>query len=381
MPSDSNDATIGSGFPRGCCDFTAGHNKRLTVLPPDCGACKPPARQRGIARPWLAGVISDGSRVGIRARLYNAQGEDLDIELSPGAVKKLTDEKLLWVDVEAPGADELDRVREAFGLSGLITDALASPDNEPRLIRSPDAILLTVLSVEERDGRQIPVAVDVVASRNAIVTVHAQPVAALGEFESHISDEGALGRLDAGSFMGGLVDTMLGTFRREVEEIEEQVDRLDEVALRGNEPAHFLERVVALRRHAATLRRLLVPQRETFGPLARPDFNLHEDLGQPWPGLVDQLEKAISGVERARELLVGSSDIYLGRLGQRANDVMKALTVLSAVLLPAVVLAGVMGMNFKLEFFDEPSRFWIVVAAMFGLAALVLGVARFRKWI
>ena len=129
------------------------------------------------------------------------------------------------------------------------------------------------------------------------------------------------------------------------------------------------------------LRRILVPQRETFGPLSRPDFDLHEDLGQPWPGLVEQLEKAISGVERARELLVGSSDIYLGRLAQRSGDVMKALTILSAVLLPAVVLAGVMGMNFKLGFFDEPGNFWFVVLAMLGLAALVLGVARIRKWI
>jgi Mg2+ and Co2+ transporter CorA len=319
--------------------------------------------------------------VGIRARLYNAQGENLDVELTARAVKELTDDKLLWVDVEAPGAGELDSIGDAFGFSQPIMDALASPDDEARLVRSPAAILLSVISVEERDGRPIPVAVDVVARRNSVVTVHAQPVSALREFESHISDEARLGRLDAGSFMGGLVDTMLGSYRRQVEEIEEQVDRLDEVALRGNDPANFLERVVALRRRAAALRRLLVPQRETFGPLARPDFELHEDLGQPWPGLVDRLEKAISGVERARELLVGSSDVYLGRLGQRANDVMKALTILSAVLLPAVVLAGVMGMNFKLEFFDDPSRFWIVVGAMFGLAALVLGVARFRKWI
>ena len=142
-------------------------------------------------------------------------------------------------------------------------DALASPDDEARLVRSPAAILLSVLSVEERDGRQIPVAVDVVARRNAVVTVHAQPVSALREFESHISDEATLGRLDAASFMGGLVDTMLGSYRRQVEEIEEQVDRLDEVALRGNDLANFLERVVALRRRAATLRRILVPQRET----------------------------------------------------------------------------------------------------------------------
>lgn len=320
--------------------------------------------------------------MGIRARLYNAQGKDLDIELTARAVKGLTDDKLLWVDVEDSRAADLDVLGEAFGFSQPIMNALAAPGDEARLVRSPDAILLAVLSVEEEgDGRPIPVAVDVVARRNAVVTVHAQPVSALGEFESHVSDEGALGRLDAGSFMGGLVDTMLGSFRRQVEEIEEQVDRLDEVALRGNDPAHFLERVVALRRRAATLRRILVPQRETFGPLARPDFELHEDLGRPWPGLVDRLEKTISGVERARDLLVGSSDIYLGRLAQRSNDVMKALTILSAVLLPAVVLAGVMGMNFKLEFFDDPSRFWLVVGAMLALAALILGVARLRKWI
>lgn len=40
-----------------------------------------------------------------------------------------------------------------------------------------------------------------------------------------------------------------------------------------------------------------------------------------------------------------------------------------------------MGMNFELEFFDDPSRFWLVVGAMLGLAALILGAARLRNWI
>ncbi|MEP7040741.1 MAG: CorA family divalent cation transporter [Chloroflexota bacterium] len=319
--------------------------------------------------------------MGIRALLYDAKGEDSEIELTRSAVTGLRDDQLLWVDVESHRRGDLALLGEAFSFPPPIMTALAKPGDEERLVRSPEAILLTFVSVEERDGQHAPLAVDIVATRNAVVTLHARPVPALGEFESLVSDEGALGQLDAGSFMGGLVDTMLGAFRREVEEIEEQVDRLDEVALRGNDPAHFLERVVALRRRAAMLRRILVPQRETFGPLTRPDFDLHEDLGKPWPGLVDRLELTISGVERARELLVGSSDIYLGRLGQRANDVMKALTILSAVLLPAVVLAGVMGMNFKLEFFDDPSRFWIVVGAMLGLAALILGFARLKRWI
>ena len=60
---------------------------------------------------------------------------------------------------------------------------------------------------------------------------------------------------------------------------------------------------------------------------------------------------------------------------------MKALTVLSAILLPSVVLAGIMGMNFALPFFDEPSNFFIIVAAMGGFAIALLGFARWRHWL
>ena len=60
---------------------------------------------------------------------------------------------------------------------------------------------------------------------------------------------------------------------------------------------------------------------------------------------------------------------------------MKALTILSAILLPAIVLAGVMGMNFQVPFFDQPDNFWLTLIVMLGLAVLVLGVGRFRGWV
>jgi Mg2+ and Co2+ transporter CorA len=60
---------------------------------------------------------------------------------------------------------------------------------------------------------------------------------------------------------------------------------------------------------------------------------------------------------------------------------MKALTLLSGVLLPAVVLAGVMGMNFKLPFFEQPANFYVVIGAMVVFGAIVLGATRWRGWI
>lgn len=71
----------------------------------------------------------------------------------------------------------------------------------------------------------------------------------------------------------------------------------------------------------------------------------------------------------------------MGRVSQRANDVMKTLTLLSAVLLPAVVLAGIMGMNFAMPFFEDTGNFVIVIGAMVAMAVVIFGAARWRGWI
>ena len=53
------------------------------------------------------------------------------------------------------------------------------------------------------------------------------------------------------------------------------------------------------------------------------------------------------------------------------------VTLATVILLPSTVLAGIMGMNFQLGLFDLVWVFWIVVAAMLGIAVL-LSVARSR---
>jgi len=98
-------------------------------------------------------------------------------------------------------------------------------------------------------------------------------------------------------------------------------------------------------------------------------------------GLGDRLEHAMEAVEGPRDSLLGTYDIHMGRAAQRANDVMKALTVLSAVLLPAVVLAGIMGMDFQVGFFENPDDFWLVLLGMVVFAVGILAFARWRRWI
>jgi magnesium/cobalt transport protein CorA len=318
--------------------------------------------------------------VTIRAVLYQAKGEDRQVDLERDQIR-ISDDQLLWVDLDAREAGDLRRAAAAVGLEPEALERLSHEDRRARILRLPDRVVLTLGAVEPDDEEARRREIDIVIGVNHLITAHDGPLGAVDRFRKEIGHEAELGKLDAASFTAGLIDSIFSAFFRQVEAIERAIDDLDELAIRASTSDRFLDAVVVLRRRIARLRRALAPNREALSPLERPDFELQSDVGPVWPGTIERLERAIDGVENARELLIGSVDLYLGRSSQRTNDVMKVLTLVSAIALPAVVLAGVMGMNFKPAFFDDPDNFWVVVGVMIAFALAILGIARFRRWI
>ncbi len=317
----------------------------------------------------------------VRAILYDAAGEDREVDVSAQDPIRLGDKQLLWLDLDDRTADDLGHVARAIGLEAEGLHRLAREDRRSRLLRLPERIVLTIGAVEPDDPEARRHEVDIVVGPNHIVTVHDGPLSAMDAFREDVDQEQELGRLDSVGFTAGLLDSILSAYFHQIESVEKAIDELDELAVRSRRDGTFLTSVLVLRRRIARLRRVLTPNREALLPLERPDFEIRSDLGILWPGVIQRLERAIDGLENARELLVGSFDLYLGRSSQRTNDVMKVLTLVSSIALPAIVLAGIMGMNFKVGFFDEPSNFFVALGAMLACSLMILAVARWRSWI
>lgn len=214
-----------------------------------------------------------------------------------------------------------------------------------------------------------------------MLSVHSGPVGAVHRYIDGLDGETRLGALSAADLLSALVDEVLIGYFQLVEMFESDIDDLDQRALHGRPKDDVLGALLSVRRRIGLVRRTLVPHREALAALARPEMQADETVGQPWPGLVDRLEGTIVAVDSVRDSLLGTYDIYMGRVSQRANDVMKTLTLLSGVLLPAAVLAGIMGMNFQVPLFEDTTNFWFVVGAMVVMAAGILALARWRDWI
>jgi magnesium transporter len=316
----------------------------------------------------------------LRAVLYDAKGSDRELDVSDLSVK-VDENRLLWIDLDSRDPDDLAKAGAAIGLDGQGLSRLGHVERRSRLLRLPERIVLTLGAVEPDDREVTRHELDIVVGANHIVTVHDGPLSPIDEFRKEIALEELVGSLDSASFIAGLIDSIFTAYFRQIEDIERDIDAIDEVAIRTRADRDFLSHVLILRRRIARLRRIITPNREALLPLERPDVTQTSDLGATWPGIAKRLERAIDAAENARELLVGSFDLYLGRSSQRTNDVMKILTLVSAIALPGIVLAGVMGMNFKLPFFDDAANFFVVVGVMIAFAVSILGVARWRTWI
>lgn len=94
-----------------------------------------------------------------------------------------------------------------------------------------------------------------------------------------------------------------------------------------------------------------------------------------------RLEEVVQSARDSRDSVVGSFDVVIARAGQRTNEIVKVLTLGSMLLLPGALIAGVLGMNFRVGLFEHAWVFWVVLGAIAALAVATLAAAHARDWI
>jgi magnesium transporter len=87
-------------------------------------------------------------------------------------------------------------------------------------------------------------------------------------------------------------------------------------------------------------------------------------------------------LDAQRSLLESLESLYLSSVGQRTNDVMRILTVFSAVFMPLTFIVGVYGMNFSwMPELEWPWAYPAVMALMAVIAgSMILWMRQKKFW-
>jgi magnesium transporter len=297
--------------------------------------------------------------------------------------RRLSRSKLLWVDVDRESAESADAVAEAFGLDAKTRDCLASSSERAVFYDHGRYIHVTTYAPDPEDEGEL-IALECVVGEQWVVTAHDAAIPVLEEFASRVSGSGDTGSLDGPAFLAALLEWVLGSYSAAFERIEQRLEEFDIQAMRGEgEEERDIERLVEMRQEVGKLRRALAAHRTALVSLTHPELEALGDhaSGERFVSLLRRFETTVQEARDAREAIVGSFDVLIARGGHRTNEIMKVLTLTSVILLPGALIAGVMGMNFKIGLFDQAMLFWVVIAVIAAIAPVTILLAKRRGWI
>jgi magnesium transporter len=321
----------------------------------------------------------------LTAFVFDRDTADRIDDLEKG-VDRLKGNRLLWIALRDPVEQDISEVQDALELNGRSTQRLIDHPAEPCVDYEEGRMHLTVYAASVSDGETSVIPIECLLGERFILTSHDDEIEVLEDFRERAENgQGSIGTLDAPSFAAVLLGWVVAGYVRAFEQIESELDELDAhvMSSSANDAQDSLDRLVALRRSIGELRRTLRPHREVIQSLGHPELDVlsSEKSAERFRELERRLTQALDAARDAKESTLGSFDVLNARTTDRTNEIMKVLTLVTVILLPATVLGGIMGMNFEVSLFDVAWLFWVVIAGMLGIAALVLSMARARRWI
>jgi len=291
----------------------------------------------------------------------------------------------LWVNLVSPTAEEGEILTSVFHFHPLSVEDALSAIHHPK-IEAYDGYLYLILhgiNFKEEEHWFATRDVDFFLGANYLVTVHDGQSRTIANVANVCDKHGRILGEGPAALMHRIIDQMVDNYRPEIESLEEHMNELEDQAILGYKPG-LVRDILALKRDLASLRRVVIPQRDAVSRLARREFPMISDeLTYRFRDVYDHLVRLSDEATLLQDRVTGILDAHLSTISNRLNMVMKVLTVMSTIFLPLTVLTGMWGMNVPLPHFpgSEAMQFWWVTGSMAAIAAVMLGFFRHNGWL
>ena len=275
---------------------------------------------------------------------------------------------VLWVDFNAePVATIEPPLRDTFGFHALAIDDALREIHVPKIDDWRDYIYAVVHGVVF-DPKSLALTtreLDIFLGRNYLVTHHRQSVDAVERVWRHVCAEHRQLEHGPDYLLYLLLDTLTADYMPTIDALDDILDAL-ETAVFSHLTSQTLSTIFAVKRAALHLRRIINPQREVLNKLARDAYPVIDPQDRVFfRDVYDHLVRLVDLNETLRELTSGALDTYMSVTSNRINEVVKVLTIISALFMPISFVVGFFGMNFEgLPF----SNRWLMV----GVVGMVL---------
>lgn len=293
-------------------------------------------------------------------------------------------EVIMWVDMTAPTDKESFALTHDFKFHPLAIEDVISELPRPKIDDYGEYLFLVFQLADylgQDKGLKIS-EVDFFLTKNCLVTIHYDDHKVFDNLYIRARKDDRLFLRGADFLFHAVLDGIVDNYTAALDLLEFEVDAVEDDVF--EEPdEETVKTIFRLRRDIQELKRIAAPQQEVLLLITRDEFNLISEKSSLYlSDVLDHMSRINEIADMHRDTLISALEVYFSSVSTRTNEIIKVLTIFTAILMPPTFLVGLYGMNFKfmpeLNWEHGYLFFWILIIL---ITISLLFFFKKKKWI
>jgi magnesium transporter len=291
-----------------------------------------------------------------------------------------------WININGLHDTALiKKIGDGFGLHALVMDDIVNTSQRPSIEEYDNYlfIVLKMMHYDELDKKIKSEHLSIVLGKTFLLTFQERPGDVFEPIRERIrKHKGRIRKVGIDYLAYALLDIIVENYMMLIERFGEKIEDIENEILE-NPSKEILAKIQKYKQEMNYLRKSIRPVKEFILQLVRLDTDLISEHTLPFiKDLLDLSTQAVEGIDTYREMLSDHMEIYNTGINNRLNEIMKVLTIFSAIFIPLTFIAGIYGTNFEnvpeLHFRYSYFIFWGVLTLV---ALFMLRFFKKKKWL
>jgi len=321
-----------------------------------------------------------------KARAYLKDGS-VEMDLSVARTREIlqNSENEVWIDFEDISPDGVSFLRDDLKIHPIAIEEVLSPLERPEMQTFENHILLVLHapSPNLEKGGMDTIEIDFLLGNNFIVTVRSGPIASVKDMEDRVRANPRIMSRGCDFMLYFIADAMVDDYLPILNALDKRIDTIRETAVK-NPTRETSSDLMKLKADILEIRRATGPQFEVVRRLT----GGHTDIIEPglavyFRSVCEHIQQVNSELDSFREEVNSMIQLCVAVKSDQLNEIMKALTIITVIMMPLTLITGLFGMNFYFPDWVQKSglAWWLTGGVM-----VVLGLGLFiffkrKKWL
>lgn len=321
----------------------------------------------------------------IRIIRYNQSTlEEQTLDEISGVVDLVQDNVVTWINIDGLHDTYLiENLGEQFEISSLTLEDIVNTDQRPIILENENNITLILKSFFFKEDPIIHAEqISFILMNNCLITLQERE----GDFFEHVrgrirKNRGRIRNSGSDYLCYALIDALFESYFDNLEILGSKIEALDDKILKDFKK-ELIEEIYQLKTDLNYIRKSTRPVTEILARFTLTDFTFIQKKTKKYLLDIEDIGKQINEIVESYSTIISDQlNLFNTILSNKANDVMKVLTIFASVFIPLTFIAGIYGTNFdylpELHFKYSYLFFWMV---LIGIAGVMLYFFKKRKW-